>query len=75
MGKEISTFCDTELKIINFTVIKINFLKNDVDIDKILIFNRPFSGEKVQNRKRKHIQKVMMAKLNGCIFRLKMMNY
>ena len=46
MGKEIITFGNTEIENRN-SAVKIYFLKEDVDIDNLLISNKTFSGEKV----------------------------
>ena len=45
MGKEILTFSNIEIEKINFTIMRLIFLKN-VDIDKVLVSNKVSSDKK-----------------------------
>ena len=46
MGKEILTFSDTEIEKKNFYRNKSPIFLKDVDIEKVLVSNKIFSGEK-----------------------------
>ena len=49
MGKDVLTFGKMKLKIINFTVIKVQFFLKKIDIEKVLVSSKVSSGEKTIN--------------------------
>ena len=49
MGKDVLTFGKMKLKIINFTVIKVQFFFKKIDIEKVLVSSKVSSGEKTIN--------------------------
>ena len=49
MGKDVLTFGKMKLKIINFTIIKVQFFFKKIDIEKVLVSSKVSSGEKTIN--------------------------
>ena len=65
MCKEILTFGDIELKKINFTAIKVEFFLKNINIVKVLVSSKIFSGEKSVSTSL--VTCVMILKLNHYI--------